>query len=241
MPQQKKTANRSRLGNPLAAVYCPSRRGSQLYPFTSIGSRPIDSDAIPDSPGVPRSDYGANIGVRKDDTTENPLGCQINGVGYPSSYPLTSAYSNWGADTKVTWSGVVFQRSNISDAQIKDGTSHTYLFGEKFVDSMHNDDGMYEGDADTVFSGYGNDNYRTTLWNTINGSKTAMANDQKDLGDATDSKGPRRCLFGSPHSGLVNFAYCDGSTHTVPVGIDVLIHRYLGERNDGQIIDDSAF
>ena len=46
-------------------------------------------------------------------------------------------------------------------------------------------------------------------------------------------------LFGSAHSGIVNFAFCDGSTKTISVAIDPLTHRYLGERADRRILDDS--
>jgi hypothetical protein len=38
----------------------------------------------------------------------------------------------------------------------------------------------------------------------------------------------------------VNFAFCDGSTRTLSVSIDPLTHRYLGERADKKILDDSV-
>ncbi len=38
---------------------------------------------------------------------------------------------------------------------------------------------------------------------------------------------------------MVNFVFCDGSVKRMSVGIDPLTHRYLGERNDGKILDDA--
>lgn len=42
------------------------------------------------------------------------------------------------------------------------------------------------------------------------------------------------------HLGVVDFAFCDGSTHTISVSIDSATHRYLGERDDGKVLDESA-
>ena len=42
------------------------------------------------------------------------------------------------------------------------------------------------------------------------------------------------------HLGVVDFAFCDGSTHTISVSIDPATHRYLGERDDGKVLDESA-
>jgi prepilin-type processing-associated H-X9-DG protein len=39
--------------------------------------------------------------------------------------------------------------------------------------------------------------------------------------------------FGSPHSGGMNMAFCDGSIHTISFDIDWQVHRNLGDRNDG--------
>ena len=46
-------------------------------------------------------------------------------------------------------------------------------------------------------------------------------------------------LVRQAHSGIVQFAFCDGSTKSISVSIDPLTHRYLGERNDSQVLDDA--
>jgi prepilin-type processing-associated H-X9-DG protein len=61
------------------------------------------------------------------------------------------------------------------------------------------------------------------------------------LTDTSDPSNLYLCLFGSAHSGgIVNFVFCDGHTGSISSGIDPLTHRYLGERNDGKILDDAV-
>src|SRR5262249_20763891 len=143
----------------------------------------------------------------------------------------------------------------IGDSQVKDGTSHTYFCGEKFIDRRHYEDGLYPGDQGNAYSGMGSDNYRGTYvkWtdranppgNITPGSSTdptrqAMLNDTADPNDLSPTSAWNyQCLFGSAHSGIVNFAFCDGGTRSISVNIDPLTHRYLGERFDNQILDDA--
>ena len=119
----------------------------------------------------------------------------------------------------------------IRATDITDGMSHTYLIGEKFLDLKHYEDGAYDADNDTLFSGMGDDNYRLTFDTPLN--------DQSDADLPAEQKpDTRRCRFGSAHVGVVNFVFCDGSTHTMSVTIDQTTHRYLGERDDGQTVDE---
>ncbi len=36
-------------------------------------------------------------------------------------------------------------------------------------------------------------------------------------------------------------AFCDGSVQMINYTIDPLVHSYLGDRNDGQVIDGKAY
>jgi hypothetical protein len=128
----------------------------------------------------------------------------------------------WPSDT---FTGVSFVRSKVTDGQVKDGMTYTYLVGEKYVDFNHYDTGKWDADNDTVFSGFGNDNYRLTA--------------EAPLNDASASAGDHRCRFGSPHAGITQFVFCDGAVRAISNAIDPIMHRYLGERSDRQILDES--
>lgn len=259
---------------------CPTRRSAQTWPMNpSVPGLydPLTSGTQVTVTAVARGDYAANAGVRYDkanvnDTTdtENVFGCFItpgnagSGKDYPNSYKdSTGKVNTTDFNNKWRFTGVIFQRSTIGQNNVKDGASKTYLFGEKFVDRAHTEDGSYFADQTNMYTGMGADNYRTTcvLWtnwptdtaNTTTGvlpsdpgqsappattgataPNIAMLNDQKDPNSLYG------CLFGSAHSGIVNFVFCDGSTKGISVGIDPLTHRYLGERNDGKILDDQV-
>src|SRR5262249_16861416 len=104
------------------------------------------------------------------------------------------------------------------------------------------------------------DNYRTTYVKPLATGTDANGNDKTDPGQPIDTTSiyqsmvndqvdppanttgsPRYyCVFGSAHSAVCNFAFCDGHTTSVSINIDTLTHRYLGERNDGKILDDAV-
>ena len=47
--------------------------------------------------------------------------------------------------------------------------------------------------------------------------------------------------FGSAHAGGFNMAFCDGSIHSIAYEIDPGVHAMLSDRQDGQILDPSAY
>jgi hypothetical protein len=141
---------------------------------------------------------------------------------------------------------VIYQRTGVPQGAIKDGTTYTYLFGEKYVDIDHYETGAYTGDNDTMFSGFGNDNYRTTF---VAPSPSNGPMDPESPADTAafpplrnDSRssvpGDCSCSFGGPHAGIVIFAFCDGQVRSVSTSIDPFTHRYLGERADKEVLDD---
>jgi prepilin-type N-terminal cleavage/methylation domain-containing protein/prepilin-type processing-associated H-X9-DG protein len=263
----KQAAIAKLVSTPLAIMNCPSRRGGQLYPLqasrgpwdpTASGS---SGTAISGVTQVARGDYAANFGVRYDNAPGGPQGYAANpgvatgGLIDDSKYQQT--YTAPVVNNGYAFSGVIFMKSSISDAGIKDGTSHTYLVGEKFMDRTKYESGDWLGDDDTLYSAMGNDNYRGTFvqpktfptaaapTNDDPGQPAAtgqitMLNDTLDTATpASDSVMAN--IFGSTHSGIVNFAFCDGSTKSVSISIDPLTHRFLGERADRKVIDESAF
>ena len=70
------------------------------------------------------------------------------------------AASNTIGENKPT--GVVFGRSEINFRMITDGTSKTYMVGEKYMSTDNYYDGLDWGDNEPAFSGNNNDTLRIT-------------------------------------------------------------------------------
>lgn len=130
--------------------------------------------------------------------------------------------------------GLLFLNSAIRYADIFDGSSKTFLVGDK------------KTPPDTLgwLSGT-----RATLRNT--GSLDMMsgrfrADDGVEFGEELpeiDLESPKYVGgFGSHHAGgVVNFAFADGAVRSIRSSIDPKVYRLLGNRSDGQLIKGERF
>ena len=132
--------------------------------------------------------------------------------------------------------GVVFAASEVTIAEIRDGTSNTYMVGEKYLmpDGYHTGDGgadnesLYIGDNEDI-SKWSNE----VPWNTGAGGYVAPKQDQPGFWSK------RR--FGSAHPGGWNVVLCDGSVRSISYSVAPDVHCRLCNRKDGQPIDASQF
>jgi prepilin-type processing-associated H-X9-DG protein len=138
--------------------------------------------------------------------------------------------------SKLCQDGVIFVSSETTIASISDGTSNTYLIGEKFI----NPD-QYDGAPSTAgpglslmtnqaaYCGYEWDNQRRA-WNP----RLEGEQDQEDYQPRQDTAGidPAH-MFGSAHPSGFHMTFCDGSVQTVAYDIDPYVHSYSASRNDG--------
>ncbi len=116
--------------------------------------------------------------------------------------------------------GIVYGFSEITDADITDGLSNTFFCGEKYLDPTHYEDGNTYGDNEGVLFGSDDDNQRYTL--------------ELPLQDRYNYDA--HTIFGSAHIGSLGMAMCDGSVHSVSYNIESSTFQYLGEREDGKVV-----
>jgi prepilin-type processing-associated H-X9-DG protein len=128
-------------------------------------------------------------------------------------------------------------RSQTNFAAITDGLSNTLLVGEKFIFPA---DLPGSGTDGSVYSsGNGQENtFRRFVGN--NGAKPPilrpLVTGTTDPGrDANGSLWADKA-FGSWHSGVCQFVFCDGSVKALPTSIDINTLQLLGVRNDGLVI-----
>lgn len=122
-------------------------------------------------------------------------------------------------------------------ARITDGTSHTFVIGEKYVRSD-----MYEG------GGYSDDHGWSEGWDPDAIRSTCFQPLQDSDGFQYQSLGPADPFghdkdipyFGSAHSGGFNCIFADGSIHTLNYDIDVVVFNALGTRAGEEVISADA-
>jgi prepilin-type N-terminal cleavage/methylation domain-containing protein/prepilin-type processing-associated H-X9-DG protein len=206
---QKMTAATTMISTPVAMLNCPSRRPAvgfqQVYQPYNANSTPLQA----------RSDYAANAGDAGNDEFFPGPGSISQGVD--------PTYGGWHDTSGYT--GICFERSMIRVDHVTDGTSHTYLYGEKYLnpDSYYN--GADAADNENAFVGMDNDLFRV--------STASPMQDTPGIGDTL--------VYGSTHPGGVHFVFCDGSVHLIAYSIDLGIHAHLGNRRDGIAIDESKY
>ena len=218
-------ANARRIATPLSAANCPTRRPSQLYTFAEVFFTQFRLTSGTTSQ-VARSDYAINGGDYL--AWHGP---------FPADLPSGDSSTSWYSTASCT--GISYQRSQVTVANIRDGCSNTFLIGEKYVDSSHYSDGQDWGDNDTMYCA---DELDIIRWTGIYGETGTSTNNNLPRQDSTIpgySDSSNLQWFGSAHAAGVNMSLCDGSVRSISYSIDAEIYRRLGNRQDGLAIDGS--
>jgi prepilin-type processing-associated H-X9-DG protein len=216
--QQKNRAARM-CQTPLSAFNCPSRRPSVPYPLIVSGAYwiPRNANVSPTAtPKIARSDYAVNAGTNIHALGEFPA---------PNDYFQAQTFS-WPSTAGQM--GICYFRSRISSADVADGTSNTYMVGEKCLKPDYYTTGQGGGDDGFMYQGHDRDVAR---W------ASAEALPYPDYYPAPDIM----FSFGSAHSDTFNMAFCDGSVHAMSYSIDANTHTYLGNRADHHPINGNKF
>jgi prepilin-type N-terminal cleavage/methylation domain-containing protein len=192
----------------VSVFYCPTRRSPMLstqYEISSTG--------IPDSlqhPGA-MGDYACNGGQFYDATVDDP-----NCEG-------TMCLAQW----QVANNQLVSSNPQTRLRDITDGTSQTFLIGEKHVPlSKFGQSGPSWGDG-SIYNGDFPRNFARLA-----------GQPQFNLGQGPfDLVGPWHCKFGSYHPGVCQFQFTDGHVVALSNSTNLTVLNKLAVRNDGQIID----
>lgn len=238
------------LQTPVAVFNCPSRRSAKTYTTGKSGYKCLNSsysESSGDANGqIAKTDYAANFGTTTTSTTGNNNGIATSNT---DSYTSTTI-KNITARTGV--SGVIFDRSRVTIGEIRDGTTNTYLIGEKFLytedyeaSSSQNSDydeySMYAGMSLScqrscgVYRAPGTGETNPQLYNDASTLYLPRQDRSASMGtSSSSSSGSPIYAFGSPHSGGFGMAMCDGSVQSISFDIDGNAHVCLGNKADGR-------
>jgi prepilin-type N-terminal cleavage/methylation domain-containing protein/prepilin-type processing-associated H-X9-DG protein len=226
--------------------YCPSRRG----PAQGQLHRP--EQVIPADTTPPPEFSGSSTDTRFSGANQPPgaLGDYAACLGEYGYFPTpatelvfgTNANGAMTVGTINTTTRVISSFTSI--ASITDGTTNTFLVGEKHVPQ-----GMFGrlkvGDG-SIYCG---------IWTTYSGRVAGIShplakgpNDVTPAGNVPAPQGttgtwrpatdaPYAKKFGSWHPGVSQFAFADGSVKAIKTSIDEVNLARLAARNDGQVVN----
>jgi prepilin-type N-terminal cleavage/methylation domain-containing protein len=227
---------------PVKGFACPSRRTDQSTFFDGNANNDTQFNVNQiQNINVARGDYACNCGSGTSNQVDKGPGGDINNpYSGTSPWPNNPEPVNNPTDSHYVKGGICYRRSMIRIKDITDGTSQTYLVGEKFLATNLYNTGTDASDNEWLYVGYDNDYERTATGLPINKTaSTTIANcvrdqptpvDPGNTPDATDTAGGN--LWGSAHTIAFNMVYCDGSVHAVPYNIDLKTHQALANRSD---------
>lgn len=231
----QKDGARTMVRTVLPTVNCPTRRPAQLYP------KPIDGLFIAynatNNPSAAdnfaaRSDYAANGGH---EPTSAGHRSYIDWAGPGSGIDLANPWANSGNwpylfGDAVEMTGVAGPCSEVRATDVADGTSLTYMIGERYVNPGSYFDGMALHDCESWVQGTNND--------MVRGGHMEPRPDSSGVPGVR--QGWEHFPFGSNHAISFCMSLADGAVKWIRYDIDPAVHKALSNRKDGVVIPGNA-
>jgi prepilin-type N-terminal cleavage/methylation domain-containing protein len=225
--EEKRQALADLKAQPVPLFYCPSRRAPVAYP--SINELSNNSR---EPRNVAKTDYAANGGSHLR-------------LGEGPSRNCLDRYPNCNWEDAFDFASSVFdglsgQVSQVTQAQVSDGTSQTLLVGEKYLNPESYETGRDGGDNNSLYQGNDRDIVRWVPPLDPQGTGQTLPAGENEFMPLSDT--PQRDeswshRFGSAHAAGFYAAYVDGSVHLINFDIAPHIYHRLGVRNDGLMVD----
>lgn len=226
-------AARQRVQSPFEGMTCPSRRSANVYPFVDTTTTfpytaPFDRAS--------KTDYacnGGNYNNTPGGDYRHPEVVLIN--QFPMTFETAATYVPQPVDqTKINLAtGICNFKSEVNMRQVTDGTSNTYMAGEKWMELDTYESGLSRGDGEPAFTGNNSDTIRMTWIGNIP-QEFNLWGLAPDTDTHPDNLPRNQRKFGSAHNNGVNMAFCDSSVRFLSFDIDPVLHSNLGNREDGQ-------
>lgn len=220
---------------PVTAFNCPSRRRPDAYANADVGLGDNINANFGNPEVLARGDYAANLGPEIPPffgDTPPTFGRYTQWAAGPDSYEEAAQNQGFIRFDALTYChGIAFQRSEINLRQVTDGTSSTYMVGEKYVNPDY-----YEGGQSSDFTE-----------KDIGDDQAIWVSDDLDLHRNTeilplqDQPGVNgQFSFGSAHPSVFQMSMCDASVTSVSYDVDIVVHRGMGTRSGNEIVSNSA-
>jgi prepilin-type N-terminal cleavage/methylation domain-containing protein/prepilin-type processing-associated H-X9-DG protein len=246
---------------------CPSRRtvtsaqssnsnvlgGETVFLIDYAAAQPCTTDCVPGTAGCNAPvlyDPRASVPIGRDGYMANQMSFWGGKSGEVSGATPADYQVYDGVIVRTPWrfTGLVAGRNTgvyavgnsrpVAIAKVIDGTSKTFMLGEKYLRSDLYEGGSKSDDKGWI-DGWDPDAIRSTCFAPYqdgDGFQFQPANSPNDLfGSDRDVY-----YFGSAHSGGFNGVFADGSVRTISYDIDVVVFNSLGTRSGNETINDSS-
>jgi hypothetical protein len=166
--------------------------------------------AAPSPLAMALTDYAGNVGPTTGNSKPENSQLGLKDSGSPDLNIPFPANFRWHP-LLAQQQGVMYGGSIVKIKQITDGTSKTYLCGEKYHNPAAYLDCSDYTDTEGAWTGNNDDSLRTGHLQPIQDQMGLRAQDY--------------VAFGSAHPAIFHVAWCDGSVSAIGYDIELQIHR----------------